>query len=48
MRSAGSALVVVFFFLHYPDDRFLQTIGRFGEGPEELPAPGAPMPMPRT
>lgn len=27
MRAAGSALVVVFFFLHYPDDRFLQTIG---------------------
>lgn len=27
LRSAGSALVVVFFFLHYPDDRFLQTIG---------------------
>jgi hypothetical protein len=26
-RSLGSALVVVFFFLHYPDDRFLQTIG---------------------
>jgi hypothetical protein len=23
----GSALVVVFFFLHFPDDRFLLTIG---------------------
>ena len=27
LRGAGSALVVVFFFLHYPDDHFLQTIG---------------------
>ena len=27
LRALGSALVVVFFFLHFPDDRFLQTIG---------------------
>lgn len=27
MRALGSALVVVFFYLHFPDDRFLQTIG---------------------
>ena len=26
-RSLGSAMVVVFFLLHYPDDRFLLTIG---------------------
>src|SRR4029453_16158153 len=26
-RSLGSAMVVVFFLLHYPDDRFLHTIG---------------------
>lgn len=27
LRSLGSALVVVFFFLHYPSDYFLLTIG---------------------
>ena len=27
LRAAGSALVVVFFFLHFPDDTFLLTIG---------------------
>jgi len=27
MRAVGSALVVVFFYLHFPDDKFLQTIG---------------------
>ncbi len=27
LRSLGSALVVVFFYLHYPEDHFLQTIG---------------------
>ena len=27
MRAAGSALVVVFFYLHYPNDYFLLTIG---------------------
>jgi hypothetical protein len=27
MRALGSALVVVFFFLHYPSDYFLLTIG---------------------
>jgi hypothetical protein len=27
LRSLGSALVVVFFFLHYPDDKFLLLIG---------------------
>ncbi len=26
-RALGSAMVVVFFLLHYPDDRFLLTIG---------------------
>jgi hypothetical protein len=26
-RALGSAMVVVFFLLHYPDDRFLHTIG---------------------
>ena len=26
-RALGSAMVVVFFVLHYPDDRFLLTIG---------------------
>jgi tryptophan-rich sensory protein len=27
LRAAGSALVVVFFFLHFPQDAFLLTIG---------------------
>lgn len=27
LRSAGSALVVVFFYIHYPSDYFLLTIG---------------------
>ena len=27
LRAVGSALVVVFFFLHFPDDTFLLTIG---------------------
>lgn len=27
LRAVGSALVVVFFFIHYPDDWFLLTIG---------------------
>jgi len=27
LRAVGSAMVVVFFFLHFPDDTFLQTIG---------------------
>ena len=27
MRAVGSALVVVFFFLHFPEDTFLLTIG---------------------
>jgi tryptophan-rich sensory protein len=27
LRAAGSALVVVFFFLHFPQDTFLLTIG---------------------
>lgn len=27
LRSLGSALVVVFFYLRYPDDHFLQLIG---------------------
>ena len=27
LRALGSALVVVFFFLHFPDDTFLLTIG---------------------
>jgi hypothetical protein len=26
-RALGSAMVVVFFLLHYPDDHFLHTIG---------------------
>ena len=44
-RALGSAMVVVFFYLHFPNDRFLLTIGTASamiDADLHLPVPAAP------